>query len=268
MHHNIFAFFFVKNTGPLTDALQNWNYRSAFFRQGIFHTGRKAFAHQRTECAGERGGKGAEIGTQAMLYAMAGAGIRPEPLQAALLGAAAILEIIHPDAEAPEGQGQYGRTTSVRLVGRSAARRTVKLVKKYWSFDAYTDVTVTMGDQKAVMKGFIHDVIPKVCQGQCQDVAWAVPFAAAVMDDLSLSGCNILNVVIPAAVASAMKLDTPEAIAGEAEPAAYITVGIPGAKAHATEVGKMALEIINYMELRNERHSCLGLCPFGLRRKQ
>lgn len=107
-----------------------------------------------------------------MLYAMAGAGIRPEPLQAALLGAAAILEIIHPDAEAPEGQGQYGRTTSVRLVGRTAARRTVKLVKKYWSFDAYTDVTVTMGDQKAVMKGFIHDVIPKVCQGQRQDVAW------------------------------------------------------------------------------------------------
>lgn len=397
--------------------------------------------------------KGAEIGTQAMLDAMAGAGIRPEPLQAALLGAAAILEIIHPDAEVPEGQGQYGRTTSVRLVGRtaakvaglpekvhmfvtgqefdtaqlvgdiglilkdigapsvigmmalaeilacfkeqissgfsaspvnaplghqgsyaivgmkalleenanpdeiarkiaservvaslhpesalvsiniiarkadevkngpvtklliqateparakaiydkaefafeqlsagksvadvvkaldderlatveenagalftsmagqkvtvkvdeirSAARRTVKLVKKYWSFDAYTDVTVTMGEQKAVMKGFIHDVIPKVCQGQCQDVAWAVPFAAAVMDDLSLSGCNILNVVIPAAVACAMKLDTPVAVAGEAESAAYITVGIPGAKVHATGVGKMALEIINYME--------------------
>ncbi len=397
--------------------------------------------------------KGAEIGTKAMMDAMAGAGINPDPLQAALLGSAAILEIIHPDAEVPEGEGQYGRTTSVRLVGRtaarvaglpekvhmlvtgqefdtaqlvgdiglilkdvgapsvigmmalaeilacfkeqissgfsaspvnaplghqgsyavvgmkalleenadcdeiarriasertaaslnpesalvsiniiarkadevkngpvtkllihatepartkaiydkadfsfeqlsagrpvaevvkaldderlatvekqagalftsmagqevtvkveeihSAARRTAKLVKKYWSFDGYADVTVTMGNQKAVMKGFIHDVIPKVCQGQLQDVAWAVPFAAAVMDDLSLSGCNILNVVIPVAVASAMKLDTPQAIAGEAEPAAYITVGIPGAKAHATEVGKMALEIINYME--------------------
>lgn len=79
-------------------------------------------------------------------------------------------------------------------------------------------------------------------------MAWAVPFAAAVMDDLSLFGCNILNVVIPAAVACAMKLDTPAAVAEEAESAAYITVGIPGAKVHATEVGKMALEIINYME--------------------
>lgn len=396
--------------------------------------------------------RGAEIGTKAMMDAMAGAGIRPDPLHAALFGAAAILEVIHPDAEVPEDQGQYGRTTSVRLVGRtaaktaglpekvhmhltnqeydtaqlvgdiglilkdiggpsvigmmalaeilacfkegissgfsaspvnaplghqgsyavaamkalleenanpeeiakkivaertaaslnpesalvsiniiarkaaefgngpvtkllinatepartkaiyekaeftydqlsqgksvaqvvkaldderlsvvenqasalfsamtgekvtvktanlrSAARRTAKLVKKYWSFDPYVDVTVTMGDKTAVMEGFVHDIIPKVCQGQCQDVAWAVPFAAAVMDDLSLSGCNILNVVIPVAVASAMKIGDPAVIAAEAEPAAYITVGIPGAKAHATEVGKLALDIINYM---------------------
>ncbi|MDC7286582.1 hypothetical protein NXH76_02085 [Blautia schinkii] len=396
--------------------------------------------------------RGAEIGTKAMLDAMAGAGIRPDPLHAALLGSAAILEIIHPDAEVPEGEGRYGRTTSVRLVGQvaaktaglpekvhmhvtgqeydtaqlvgdiglilkdigapsvigmmalaeilacfregissgfsagpvnaplghqgsyaviamkalleqsadaneiaqriiqerteislnpesalvsmniiarkadelrngpvtkllikatepartkaiydkadfayeqlkagktitdivkeldderlavveekasglfsamtgkkvkikvdeihSAARRTVKLVKKYWAFDAYADVTVTMDEQKAVMKGFVHDIIPKVSQGECRDVAWAVPFGAAVLDELSLAGCNILNVVIPAAVASAMKIGEPEQIAEEAERAAYISVGIPGAKAHASEVGAMAVDIIDYM---------------------
>lgn len=394
--------------------------------------------------------KGARIGTQAMLDAMAGAGIHPDPLQAAILGAAAILEIIHPDAEIPEGQGRYGRTTSVRLVGktaaetaglpekvhmhitdqefdtaqlvgdlglimkdigapsvigmmaldeilacfkedisagfssgpvnaplghqgsyavivmkalleenadqkqiekavvdercgvslnpessmisinimarkseelkngpvtrlliratepartkaiydkssytydeikkgktiaeivkaldadrlhvvetranalftamtgenvtvkidelRPAARRTVKLVKKYWSFDAYADVTVTMGEKKAVMKGFIHDVLPKICQGECQDVAWAAPFAAGVLDDLSLSGCNILNVIVPVAAASAMKAGEPSELAEAAERAAYVTAGIPGAKAHATEVGVMAAEIID-----------------------
>ncbi|MCD8154988.1 MAG: hypothetical protein LUF78_09955 [Clostridiales bacterium] len=396
--------------------------------------------------------KGAEIGVKAMLDAMAGAGISPDPLQAALLGSAAILEIIHPDAEVPEGEGRYGRTTSVRLVGKaavktaglpekvhmiltgqefdtaqlvgdiglilkdigapsvigmmalaeilacfregissgfssspvnpplghqgsyavatmkalleegadknaiakqiaeercaatlnpesamlsiniiarkadevspgpvtrlmiqatepartkaiyekasytyeqlsagktiaeivkaldderletvekqasvlftamagqpvtvsiqnlhSAARRTAKLVKKYWSFDAYADVTVTMGENKAVMEGFVHDVIPRVCKGECQDVAWAVPFGAAVMDDLSLSGCNILNVVVPAAVASAMGIDEPAVIAEQAERAAYVTVGIPGAKAHATEVGNMARDIAEAM---------------------
>ena len=397
--------------------------------------------------------KGAEIGVKAMLDAMDGAGIRPDPFTAALLGSAAILEIIHPDAEVPEGAGQYGRTTSVRLVGKkavevaglpekvhvfvtgqeydtaqlvgdiglilkdiggpavigmmaldeilsifkeqisagfstspvnaplghqggyavvtmkalleeepdqaeiakkivqercgvslypesamismniiarkadevhpgpvtklmirasepsrtkyiyekasyafdefsagksmaevvkalddkklettqncanalfsamtgqpvtvkvenlhSAARRTAKLAKKYWSFDAYADVTVTCGENTAVMPGFVHDIIPKVCQGQAQDVAWAVPLGAAVLDELSLSGCNILNVVIPVAVASAMGLGDPKDLAGEAEPAAYITVGIPGAKAHATQVGILAKEIIDAMQ--------------------
>ena len=396
--------------------------------------------------------KGARIGTEAMMDAMAGAGIRPHPFWAALFGAAAILEIIHPDAEVPEEEGNYGRTTSVRLVGKaavkaaglpeklhmhitdqefdtaqlvgdiglilkdiggpavigmmalaeilacfkepftsgfssgpvnaplghqgayaiavmkalleedadeekiaralveercanslnpessivslnlisrkadevrngrvtklmvkatmpgitkaiyekadytyeqllagktvaevvkklddgrlelvdsragelftamtgekvtvrvenlhSAARRTAKLVQKYWSFDAYADVTVTMGDKKAVMPGFVHDIIPKVAQGECQDIAWAVPLGAAVMDDLSLSGCNILNAVIPAAVASAMEMGDPKEIAGEAEKAAYVTAGIPGCKAHATAVGRLALSIVENM---------------------
>ena len=396
--------------------------------------------------------KGAEIGTKAMIDAMAGAGIHPSPFFAALFGAAAILEIIHPDAEVPEGEGNYGRTTSVRLVGKaaveaaglpeklhmhitdqefdtaqvvgdvalilkdiggpavigmmvleeilacfkepfsggfsscpvnaplghqcayavavmkalleedadeekiakalieerlgnslnpessvvslyliprkanevhggpvtklmikasmpgtvkaiykkakytyeqleegktlteivkaldderlatvenragllfsamtgqdvtvkvenlhSAARRTAKLVKKYWSFDAYADVTVTMGDQKAVMPGFVHDIIPKVCQGECQDVAWAVPLGAAVMDDLALSGCNILNAVIPVAVASAMKDEDPKVLAEEAEKAAYVTAGIPGCKAHGTAIGKLAKAIVSEM---------------------
>lgn len=396
--------------------------------------------------------RGAEIGTKAMIDAMAGAGIRPDPLHAALFGSAAILEVIHPDAEVPEGEGRYGRTTSVRLVGKaavkaaglpekihmhltdeefdtaqlvgdiglilkdigapsvigmmalaeilasfkegissgfsagpvnaplghqgsyavaamkalleenadpaeiakkivkercsnslnpesalvsinilarkadevklgpvtrlliratepmrtkaiyekasftydqlmqgksigeivktldderlaivekqagviftqmtgesvtvkvenlhSAARRTAKLVKKYWSFDPYVDITVTMGEKKAVMEGFVHDIIPKVCQGECQDVAWAVPFGAGVMDELALAGCNILNVVIPVAVAAALTNCEAKEIAEEAERAAYVTVGIPGAKAHATEVGIMAKEIVEFL---------------------
>ena len=395
--------------------------------------------------------KGAQIGVKAMFDAMAGASMRPDPFTCAVLGSTAILEIIHPDAEVPEGRGRYGRTTSVRLVGdaaveaaglpeklhffvtdqevdtaqlvgdlalilkdvgapsvigmmafdeilacfkeqvsggfsaspvnaplghqgayavvamkallqenadqaqikkaivaertapsldpesalvcmntvarkaaelrngpvtrlliaatepartkaiferasftydqikagktiteivteldnqrlktvedhagalfssmtgkkvtvkvdqiHSAARRTIKLAKKYWSFDPYVDVTVTMDDQVAVMKGFVHEVIPGVCQGEYQDVAWAVPFAAAPLDELSLAGCNILNVLVPAVTAAAMKVDEPAKVAEEAEKAAYISVGIPGAKAHATEAGMMALAIMEY----------------------
>ena len=65
--------------------------------------------------------RGAEIGTKAMLDAMHGIGIGGNAFQAAILGSAAILEIIHPDAEVPEECGTYGRTSSVYLVGKAAA---------------------------------------------------------------------------------------------------------------------------------------------------
>ena len=63
---------------------------------------------------------GARIGTQAMIDAMDGAAMHPHPFTCAILGAAAILEIIHPDAEVPEEMGEYGRTSSAYLVGKSA----------------------------------------------------------------------------------------------------------------------------------------------------
>jgi hypothetical protein len=51
------------------------------------------------------GKESARVGTEAMLKAFAGAGMRPDPLVAALFGAAATLEIIHPDAFVPQPDG-------------------------------------------------------------------------------------------------------------------------------------------------------------------
>ncbi len=65
--------------------------------------------------------RGARIGTQAMLDAFAGAGILPHPFSAALFGAAAILEIIHPDADVAEEYGPYGKVTSAFVAGSTAA---------------------------------------------------------------------------------------------------------------------------------------------------
>jgi hypothetical protein len=393
---------------------------------------------------------GARIGTQAMMDAMAGAVMTPHPLSAAVLGAAAILEIIHPDAEVPEGQGTYGRTSSVYLVGRSAAetaglpktvhykvtgeeietakligdvglilkdigapsvigmmafneifaafeeglsgfsggpvngplghiggyavigmkaliknegdvsktaleiaderskcsldpevallsintvcrkaselyrgpvtdllieateparakamywraeyaydqliaggtlenvvikfdderiltvekhagilfsamagqpvtvkvrrleagaRRTAKLAQKYWSFDPLVDITVTMADKVAVMDGFVHDVIPRVVKGELQDIAWAVPFAAGVMDELALNACSSLNVIIPAAVAAALDIYDAKEAADIVEKSAYLSRAIPGGKAAATKVGRLAASISQY----------------------
>jgi len=64
---------------------------------------------------------GARIGTQAMMDAMAGAGMKPHLLNAAVFGAAAILEIIHPDADVAEEYGPHGKVTSAFVAGKVAA---------------------------------------------------------------------------------------------------------------------------------------------------
>ena len=57
----------------------------------------------------------------AMKKALTGAGMPVHPFTAALFGAAAILEIIHPDAALPPEDGPYHERSSVYLTGKSAA---------------------------------------------------------------------------------------------------------------------------------------------------
>ena len=394
--------------------------------------------------------KGARIGTQAMLDAMAGVGMTAQPLYAAVLGAAAILEIIHPDAEVPEGEGKYGRTTTAYLVGRSAAktaglpeklhmrltgeeydtaqvigdmgliikdiggpsvigmmafsevlqafrelsssfhnsplghmtpyvvasmkaltnpevdevelaqrlvaerqqesldpesalvcisivaqkaaelqngpvtrflirataptrakaiydratftydglrqgrtlsalvhelddqrvrqaeigtsvcfkykngenvsvrftrlenaaRRTGKVIHKYFAFDPRIDLDVTVNGKTAHLERFTDQTIPKACQGEIPEVTWAIPYAVPAASELMSAGNNLLNVVVPVAVAAAMDLCSPEDAAAMAEPAAYITCAIPGGKAASIKVARRAQEIIRAYDIK------------------
>ena len=57
-----------------------------------------------------------------MLDALAGAAMPVHPVTAALFGAAAILEIIHPDADVAEAYGPHGTVSSAVVAGRSAAQ--------------------------------------------------------------------------------------------------------------------------------------------------
>ncbi|SIP89304.1 hypothetical protein SAMN05421641_101233 [Paracoccus thiocyanatus] len=66
--------------------------------------------------------KGAAVGTKAMMDAMSGAGMPSQKFLSALFGAAAILEIIHPDADVREEYGPYGKVTSAYVAGMSAVR--------------------------------------------------------------------------------------------------------------------------------------------------
>lgn len=141
--------------------------------------------------------------------------------------------------------GMVGQAVEIKVLRlESGARRTSKLAKKYFSFDPLVDIQVKVGENTAVLEGFIHDIVPAVTKGGREDVAWAVPLAAAVMDELLLTGCNIVNVVVPAATAAAMGANTPEEAAKIAEQSAFITVGIPGAKAAALRVASLAKSIV------------------------
>ncbi|OPY25488.1 MAG: hypothetical protein A4E28_03109 [Methanocella sp. PtaU1.Bin125] len=64
---------------------------------------------------------GAKAGTMGMLKAYANVGMPPSPIIAAIFGAAAILEIVHPDSEVGEQYGQLFKTNSAYIAGQGAA---------------------------------------------------------------------------------------------------------------------------------------------------
>ncbi|WP_077611068.1 hypothetical protein [Clostridium sp. Marseille-P2415] len=142
--------------------------------------------------------------------------------------------------------GMEGEEVKIKILKiGNGARRSSKLAQKYLAFDMLIDISVTVGDKTAVMNGFAHDLLPKICRGERDDIAWAAPLAGAVAGEIALVACSILNIVVPVAAATAMKLYTPEDAAAIAEKSAYLTAAIPGGKAAATRVGKLALEMIS-----------------------
>ncbi len=140
--------------------------------------------------------------------------------------------------------GMLGKSVKVHVTKVApAARRKGKVVDKYWAFDAKVDVEVTVDGQTAKLEGLVHDLLPKIVRGERTDVAWAVPLAAAVVSELYLAGNTIINVTVPAAVAAAMGKHAPADAAVTAESAAFVTVGIPGARDRAEQVAKLAVRI-------------------------
>jgi len=72
----------------------------------------------------------ARIGTEAMLKAYSGMGMRPNPFMSAVLAIAATMELLHADAEYEvEQDGVWSKTDTALMAGRAAAR-TAKLPEK------------------------------------------------------------------------------------------------------------------------------------------
>jgi len=125
-----------------------------------------------------------------------------------------------------------------------ARKRKGHLPEKYLAFDAMADVEVTVDGETAKMEGFAHDLVPKVAKGERSDIAWAVPLAAAVIDEMYLVGNVIINVTVPAAVAVGMGLLDPKEAAVTGQDAGYITAGIPGTRMRAENICKLMKRIM------------------------
>ena len=150
-----------------------------------------------------------------------------------------------------EGLGRWWKKVSgddVRVkfhtIANSARRKNSKLVKKYLAFDPLFNVEVWRNEKHVMLEHFTDEAIPRSCTPEGKDIAWAITTAAPACSDLALSGCNILNVVIPTAAAQVCGYPgEPGDIAQEAERGAYVTGGIPGGKAAAMKVAALASEI-------------------------
>ena len=139
---------------------------------------------------------------------------------------------------------QLGREVRVRITKLAAgARRDSKLARRWLAFDADVDAEITVQGVMTRLEGFVHKIVPSVAKGERKDLAEVTPIAAAAVNELLVAGNVIVNVTIPAAMAAVLGKHSPAEAAEIAEAAAYVSAGIPGAKARAEHAASMACRI-------------------------
>jgi hypothetical protein len=139
---------------------------------------------------------------------------------------------------------QLGKNMQVRLTRVAAgARRDSKMARRWLAFDADIDAQITVDGVTTELPGFVHDLVPKVARGERADLAWAITPVAYVVGELLVAGNSIVNVTVPTAMAAVLGLHTPAEAAEIAERAAYVSAGIPGAKARAESAATLARDI-------------------------
>ena len=138
-----------------------------------------------------------------------------------------------------------GKPAQIRLTRIAAgARRQSKMARRWFVFDAALDIEITLDGVTTSLNGFAHELAPKVARGEAPELAPLMSLAAPLAGEMVVGANNIINVTVPAAMASALGLHEP-AQAGEiAESAAYISAGIPGSKARAESVALVAQRIV------------------------
>ncbi len=129
-------------------------------------------------------------------------------------------------------------------VNKVAPRHHKKGVRgSFWVFDMDVDVDITVDGLKTELIGLAHDCIPKATLEEDARLAGVVGLACVPVSELALSPHTIVNVTVPAGVAAAMGLMSPQEIAQVAETGAFVTAGIPGTREKTIEVAERAIGI-------------------------
>jgi hypothetical protein len=139
-----------------------------------------------------------------------------------------------------------GKSVEVRLTHIGpGARRSSKLAREWFAFDAHIDAEVTVDGVTTRLERYSDEIIPDVALGKRPDIAWAVPLVVPLASEVMLASNVVINVTVPAAVAAAMGLHSAEDAARIAQQAGFVSSGIPGSDRNAEAAARLALDVMS-----------------------
>ena len=103
-----------------------------------------------------------------------------------------------------------GKQVAVRMTRIGpGARRTSKLAREWFAFDAHLDAEITIDGVTTRLDRYSDQIIPDVALGKRPDLAPLVPMVVPLASEILLASNVIINVTVPAAVAAALAAQMP-----------------------------------------------------------